>query len=134
MCSKLSFVEAISTCFSQCYVSTLFIFVDRRPQDREKEKSKNRGEKEGPLSISGEQLPFTTGLRRSRRCTALPLPFLLLLRCLLHSPLFAVSSAFSFLHYVSTVHHRRAALPPPLLLLLRLGCSPLFTLHVNSGE
>jgi len=103
MRSKLSFVEAISTCFSQCYVSTLFIFVDRRPQDREKEKSKNRGKKEGLPSISGEQLPFTTGLCRSHRRTALPLPFLLLLRCLLHSPLFVVSFAFSFLHCISTV-------------------------------
>jgi len=105
MCSKLSFVKAISTCFSQCYISTLFIFVDKRPQDREKEKSKNRGKKEGPLFISGEQLPFATGLCHSRCRTALPLPFLLLLllRCLLHSPLFAVSSAFSFLHCIPTV-------------------------------
>jgi len=130
MRSKLSFEEAISTCFSQCYVSTLFIFVDRRPQDREKEKSKNRGEKEGPLSISGEQLPFTTGLRRSRHRTALPLPlpFLLLLRCLLRLLL----SPLRF--HRPSVHHRRVALPLPLLILLRLGCSPLFTLHVNSGE
>ena len=128
MRSKLSFVEAISTCFSQCYVSALFIFVDRRPQDREKEKSKNRGEKEGPLSISGEQLPFTTGLCRSRRRTTLPLPFLLLLllRCLLRLLL----SPLRF--HRPSVHHRRVALPLPLL--LRLGCSPLFTLHVNSGE
>ena len=82
MRSKLSFVEAIATCFSQCYISTLLI-------GGEKEKSRNRAQWRATPSAHHQppSLPLSA--------TALPLPLLLLLLLLLllrimHSPLFTL--------------------------------------------
>jgi hypothetical protein len=129
MHSKLNFVEAISTCF---FAMLRFYFVYFCRQEARKRRAKAEKKKEGLSSISGEQLPFTTGLRHSYRRAALSLP----------SP--SLSSVFSTVlqceqwkvtglqrFHRPLVHHRHAALPIPLP--LRLGCSPLFC-KVNSGE
>ena len=172
MRSKLSFVEAIATCFSQCYISTLLI-------GGEKEKSRNRAQWRAAPSAHHRppSLPLSA--------TALPLPLLLLLPLrIMHSPIFMLhvnsreqlttslrrfhrqpllflflfpfsfSFVFCILHCpkkknrnrarwraAPLAHHRPSPFPPPaialplpLLLLLRLLHSPLFMLHMNSGE
>ena len=124
MRSKLSFVKAISTCFSQCYVSTLFIFVDKRREEEEQKQKKKR-----TVVHQWRAAPFHHR----------PPP-----RCSFPSP--SLSSAFSTVlqreqwkvtglqrFHRPSVHHHRAALPLPLPLLLRLGCSPLLC-KLNSGE
>ena len=123
MHSKLNFVEAISTCFSQCYVFTMFIFLDRRWEGEEQKQRKKRRTvihqwRAAPFHHQPPSVP-------PPRCSS-PSP----------SPSPSLSSAFSTalqceqwrvtglrrFHHPS-IHHRRAALPLPLL---RLGCSPLF--------
>jgi len=87
-----------------------FIFVDR-----EKEKSKNRGKKEGPSSISGEQLPFTTGLHRQPLLFLFPFPFFFVF-CILHHCslcMWTVESSSPPASAVSTASHCFSSSPSP---------------------
>jgi len=87
-----------------------FIFVDR-----EKQKSKNRGKKEGPSSISGEQLPFTTGLHCQPLLFLFPFPFSFVF-CILHHCslcMWTVESSSPPASAVSTVSRCSSSSPSP---------------------
>ena len=95
--------------------------VDKGTQYREKEKSKNRRKKEGSSSISGEQTPFTTGLRRFHRQ-----PDIVVAQGSLLFP-FSFSFSFSFVFCILQCSAKWTVES-------ELIHSPLFMLHENSEE
>jgi hypothetical protein len=65
MHSKFSFVEAISTYFSQCYISILFIFIDRRREEKEQNQREKKDHHlliESNILLSPVSAVFTTTL------------------------------------------------------------------------
>jgi len=163
MRSKLSFVKAISTCFSQCYVSTLFIFVDRRREEEEQKQKKKKKDCRPSVESSSLSPPASAAL-----LFPFPFPFSFAVFCIFHcsaawtvesdrpltfpsslnpspprcsspSPSFGLLSTVLQTEQWRVTGLRRFHRPSvhhcrvALPLLLRLGCSPLFC-NVKSGE
>lgn len=84
-------------------------------------------EKKDPLSITGDQLPFINGLRCFHHRAAFPLP--LLIYCFLYFSLFCNVNNL----YVNSGDWLGSD-DTALSLFLCMGCSPLFTLHMNNEE